>query len=383
MMQFVALRDIKEGMCVSENVCDDQGRTLIARGQLIGPHHIARLRKFRIESLFIDPHHGESVVKPTKTELRERCVEVMKGSFSQISGEFNEKRVALDAAAIKDVSARLVDALMESKNPLVTLLDISAGPDKTMQHSVNTAVLAVVLAIDMHIPEPMLRELAVAMMFHDVGAIFLPDELVRKTSPLNAQEIQMMRQHVHLGCEHLLRSDAIGSVAANIILRHHETIDGAGYPNGVPDEKLTTLMKIAHVVEIYDTLTTGRPWMPAVLPDIAISYIISNAGRLFAKDVVIKLCQRIALYPVGSAVQLTTGECGIVAGILPKAPTRPVLLVHYDHRGNPLKSPMVVDLMRDLNRAVVRSAATLPQLLQAKSGELILRPVDPTLANLG
>jgi len=383
MMQFVALRDIKEGMCVSENVCDEQGRTLIARGQRIGSHHIARLRKFRIESLFIDPNNGESVVKPTKTELRERCVEVMKGAFCQITGEFKEKRVALDAAAIKDVSGRLVDALMQSKNPLVTLIDISAGLDKTLQHSVNTAVLGVVIAIDMHIPEPMLRELAVALLFHDVGTIFLPDELVKKRGPLSPEEIQTMRQHVHLGCEHLLRSNAIGSVAANIILRHHETIDGAGYPNGVPDEKLTTLMKIAHVVEIYDTLTTGRPWMPAVLPDIAISYIISNAGRLFAKEVVIKLCQRIALYPVGSAVQLTTGECGIVAGILPKAPTRPVLLVHYDHKGNLLKSPIIVDLMRDLNRAVVRSAATLPQLLQAKSGELILRPVDPVLANLG
>ena len=383
MMQFVALRDIKEGMCVSENVDDEHGRTLIARGQRIGLHHIARMRKFRIESIFIDPNHGEALVRPTKTELRERCVNVLKGAFSQIPQEFAEKKIALDAAAIKNVSGGLVDALMQSKNPLVTLIDINTGPDKTLQHSVNTAVLAVVLAIDMRVPEAMVRELAIAMLCHDVGAIFLPDALVCATRPFNADEAQIMRRHVQLGHDHLLRSGAVGGVAANIILRHHETIDGAGYPHGVPDEKLTTLMKIAHVAEIYDTLTTGRPWMPAVLPDIAVSYIISNAGRLFAKDVVIKLCQRIALYPVGSAVQLTTGECGIVAGILPKAPTRPVILVHYDHRGNALKSPIVVDLMRDLDRAVVRSAATLPQLLQAKSGELILRPVDPVLANLG
>ncbi len=383
MMQFVALRDIKEGMCVSENVDDEHGRTLIARGQRIGYHHIARLRKFRIDSIFIDPNNGEAVVKPTKTELRERCVTVLKGAFCQVSQDFTRKKIALDPVAIKEVSGGLVDALMQSKNPLVTLVDISAGPDKTLQHSVNAAVLAIVLAIDMRVPEPMLRELAVAMLFHDIGTIFLPDELVNKRGPFTAQEAQTMRQHVQLGCDHLLHSGTISSIAANIILRHHETIDGAGYPNGVPEERLTTLMKIAHVVEIYDTLTTGRPWMPPVLPDIALSYIISNAGKLFAKDVVIKLCQRIALYPVGSAVQMTTGECGIVAGILPKAPTRPVVLVHYDHRGNLMKSPMVVDLMRDLNRAIVRSAATLPQLLQAKSGELVLRPVDPMLANLG
>ena len=383
MMQFVALRDMKEGMCVAEDVCDDNGRVLIAHGQRIGLHHIARMRKFRIEAIFIDPNNGEALVKPTKTELRERCVKVLKGAFCQVAQDFAEKKIALDSAAIKDVSGGLVDALMQSKNPLVTLIDISAGPDKTLQHSVNAAVLAIVIAMDMRIPEPMLRELAVALLFHDIGTIFLPDELVKMTRPPNADEIQLMRQHVQLGCDHLLRGNAISSVAANIILRHHETINGKGYPNGVPDEKLTTLMKIAHVVEVYDTLTTGRPWMPAVLPDIAVSYIISNAGTLFAKDVVIKLCQRIALYPVGSAVQLTTGECGIVAGILPKAPTRPVLLVHYDHRGNPLKSPIVVDLMRDLNRAIVRSAPTLPQLLQAKSGELKLRPVDPVLANLG
>ena len=382
-MQFVSLQNIKEGMCVAEDVRDTQGRTLIARGQRIGLHHITRLRKFRVEALFIDPNNGEGTVAPTKSELRDRCIETLKTSFSDLTKELENKRIALDTRAIEDVTDRLVEALLQSKKPLVTLIDINAGPDKLMQHSVNTAVLAIVLAIDLHVPAPMLRDLAVAMLFHDAGMMFLPDALLAKTGALTAQEVQTLRQHVHLGSAHLLQSGSISNVAANIILNHHETLEGSGYPKGTCGDKLSLLMRIAHVAEVYDTLTTGRPWMPPVLPDVAISYFISHAGRLFAREVVIALCQRIALYPNGTAVQLNSGECGLVAGTLPKAPTRPAVLLHYDYRGNALKSPMIVDLMTDLQRTVVRSASTLKELLQARNGELTMRPVDPMLANLG
>ena len=383
MMQFASLKEITEGMCVAEDVCDDSGRVLIGRGQRLGHHHLSRLRKFRIESIFIDPENGESVVKPTKTELRNKCVEVLKKSFEQIGPDFAKKKVALDAIAIKEATSGLVEGLMKSKNPLVTLIDINAGPDKLMQHSVNTAVLATVLAIDRHVPEPMVKDLAAAMLFHDFGTMFLPDAVLQKPCALTPQEALLMRQHVPLGCAHLLQTDAISSVSANVILRHHELLDGSGYPEGRGGDKLSLLMQIACIAETYDTLTTGRPWMPPVLPDVALSYIIANAGRLFAKEVVISLCQRVALYPVGSAVQLNTGECGIVAGTLPKAPTRPALLVHVDHRGKTLSSPMIVDLMRDSQRSVVRSASTLPALLQVRNSEVVMRSVDPVMANLG
>ena len=176
-MQFVAAKDVREGMCVAQDVCDPMGRVLIARGQKVAQHHIVRLRKFEISSIFIDPAHGESVARPARSELRAQCEQALGSAFQQMRQDFAEKRVNLDAATLKAAANTLVDSLMRSKSPMVTLCDIGADSDRLMQHSVNVAVLGISIAIDLQVPEEMLRELAVALLFHDVGMIFLPEEL--------------------------------------------------------------------------------------------------------------------------------------------------------------------------------------------------------------
>lgn len=380
-MQFVAARDLREGMCVAEDVKDAYGRTLIARGQRLGLHHIVSLRRFRVESLFIDPRGGETVEKPTQSELRRQCEEVLRSSRDQLTKNFTEKRIALDTQSIQAIADKLVEALVKSKNPLVTLLDVSSSSDHLMQHSVNTSVLALALAIDLRVPEPMLNDLAVAMMFHDIGMIFLPDELSRKTTPLTAEEVETLRQHPHLAADHLLRANAVSSVAANLILSHHEHLNGSGYPQKLAGDKLSVLMRIMHVTEIYDTLTTPHFGHPAVLPDAAISYLLSNIGTLFAKEVVLALCKRVALYPPGIAVRLNSGEYGVVAGVLATAPMRPVVLLHTDNKGKRLKDPMIVDLAQEQRRAIMQSGTCLDTLIESKDRSQL--PIDPVLANLG
>src|ERR1051325_3514796 len=110
-MEFVASGQIREGMCVAEDVTDPQGRTLIARGQRIGFHHIVRLRKFGIQSLFIDPKNGEGVAKPGKSEIRKQCEAVLSASCAKLTQEFAAKRINLDGAAIRAAMENLVESL--------------------------------------------------------------------------------------------------------------------------------------------------------------------------------------------------------------------------------------------------------------------------------
>lgn len=379
-MQFVGLRDVREGMCVAEDIRDQFGRTLLARGQKVGQHHIVRLRKFGVESIFIDERHGENIPKPTKSELRDQCVKVLSGVCGKLAQEFAAKRIVLDAQAIQAATDNLVESLINSRNSVVTLLDVSTSTDKVFQHSVNTAVLATALGVDLRVPAPMLKDLAAAMLFHDIGMIFLPDTLLHKTQPLTAEEFLALRNHPLVGFEHLARTDAVSSVAANIVLRHHEALDGTGYPHGMGGDKLSILMRIAAVAEAYDSLTSTRFGIPAALPDAVVSYMVANANKRFASEIVVALCKRIALYPVGTAVQLNSGEFGVVAGILPRAPMRPVILAHTDNRGKPLKEPVIVDLTQDMRRTVARSGSDLQTLMTSKDAA---RPVDPNYATIG
>ena len=382
-MQFVASRDAREGMCVAEDVCDANGRVLIARGQRLGVHHLVRMRRFRIRSFFIDPTNGETVVKKTRADLREECQQVLGDALGQLRREFATKRVRLDAASINTATDNLLNALMKAKKPLVTLCDVSASSDRLLQHSVNVAVLGIVLAVDLRLPQDLLHDLAVALLFHDVGMIFMPDALVYASRPPTPAQVSTLEQHARLGFEHLVHSEAVSHAACGLILRHHERLDGSGYPQCALGEQLSLPARIVAVAEAYDSLTSLHLGVPAVLPDAAISHIIGRAGTQFAPDVAVALARRIALYPVGTAVQLTTGECGLVAGLLPDMPHRPIILAHTDHRGRTLPQPLIVDLTSDKDRGILRAAPTLDALKQSRRPDYTPPTIDPLYANLG
>ena len=382
-MQFVVSRNAREGMCVAEDIYDPHGRVLITRGQRLGTHHLVRLRKFQIRAIFIDPTQGEVVVKPTRADLREQCLQMLAHAFQQLRQGQTGERVCLDTAAIMAAADALIAALKDGSKPLVTLTDAGMDGDRLLQHSVNVAVLGILIGHDMRVPADALRDLAVALLFHDVGMIFLPDELLHATCPPTSAQAALIRQHAPLGYEHLARTEAFTPDACELILFHHARLDQSGYLYGLRGDALCVPSRILAAVETYATLTGPRFGIPAVLPDAAISYLIRGSGTQFAPDVAAALCRRIALYPEGTAVQLNSGEYGIVAGLHPDQPHRPVVLIHLDNRGKTLKQPLIVDLTADPGRAILRSAPTLPLLRQCKLLEHAPAPIDPLLANLG
>jgi HD-GYP domain-containing protein (c-di-GMP phosphodiesterase class II) len=382
-MQFVVSRHAREGMCVAEDICDSHGRVLIARGQRLGNHHLIRLRKFHIRAIFIDPARGETVVKATRSELRNQCQQTLSDACDQIRQKPAAGQAQLNTASIMAAADNLIAALKKGKKALVTLSDVGIDDDRLLQHSVSVAVLGVLIGINIRIPSEALRDLAAALLFHDIGMISLPDELLNSAQPPTSAQVSLISEHAQMGYEHLVRTGAFSEDICDLVRCHHERLDGSGYPQGLRAGKLSPLVQIMAVVETYVSLTSTRLGIPAVLPDEAISYLIRNAGTQFAPGVVAALCRRIALYPEGTAVQLNSGEYGVVAGLHPEQPHRPVVLVHLDNKGVSLKQPMIVDLTADPGRGILRSAPTLALLRQSKLPEHAPVPIDPILANLG
>ena len=164
-MQFVVSRNAREGMCVAEDIYDPHGRVLITRGQRLGTHHLVRLRKFQIRAIFIDPTQGETVVKPNRADLREQCLGALAGAFQQLRQGQTGERVRLDTAAIMAAVDTLIDALKDGGKPLVTLTGAGMDGDRLLQHSVNVAVLGILLAHALRVPADTLRDLAVPSCF--------------------------------------------------------------------------------------------------------------------------------------------------------------------------------------------------------------------------
>ena len=284
---------------------------------------------------------------------------------------------------MRSAAESLVSSLLKARKSVVTLSNSGEAGDHQTQHAVNVAALAVALGIDFRLPNDALREIGSAMLLHDVGLMLLPADLTQRTSPPDSDQIQQLKKHTVLGYEYVLKTGALSPDGASLVLSHHERLNGTGYPQKLKGAQLTLPIKIVAVAEAFDSLTSDRHGIPAVLPDAAIDWMLAQSGRLFEKAVVQALSQRIALYPNGSAVRLTTGETGVVAGTLPRSPRRPIVLVHFDSKGRELKNPMIVDLTKETGRAIARCAPSMETLQAARETGNAVSTIDPVLAAVG
>lgn len=131
------------------------------------------------------------------------------------------------------------------------------------------------------------RHMRYSSPLHDIGKIGIPDSILRKRGPLTAEEYETMKRHTILGYE--LLKDARSSFlveGASIALTHHEKWDGTGYPNRLAGESIPLSGRIVSVVDVFDALTSKRPYKDAWSPDRAIEHIASERGKHFDPDLV-------------------------------------------------------------------------------------------------
>ncbi|MCD8493821.1 MAG: HD domain-containing protein [Geovibrio sp.] len=117
---------------------------------------------------------------------------------------------------------------------------------------------------------------------HDVGKIGIPDNILLKPGPLDAEEWRLMKEHPKIGFKIIggHRSELL-QTAATVALTHHEKWDGSGYPDGLKGEEIPIIGRIAAVADVFDALTSVRPYKAAWSIEKAVDYIRSESGRHF------------------------------------------------------------------------------------------------------
>jgi putative two-component system response regulator len=137
------------------------------------------------------------------------------------------------------------------------------------------------------LPAEFVNELTLAAPLHDVGKIGVPDYVLRKPDRLDAQEFAIMQQHTVIGHRILADSQSpLLVLGAEIALTHHEKFDGTGYPNGLAGDKIPLCGRIVAVADVFDALTSRRPYQTPWGPVEAKSHIVSRSGSQFDPRVV-------------------------------------------------------------------------------------------------
>jgi diguanylate cyclase (GGDEF)-like protein/putative nucleotidyltransferase with HDIG domain len=159
-------------------------------------------------------------------------------------------------------------------------------PD-TVTHSLHVSIRCVEMARALALDEDRLEDLRIAARLHDIGKIAVPDTILAKPGPLDADEFRLVKTHATVGAE-LLSSWGLPGPAA-IIRQHHERVDGAGYPMGLHGDQISLEARIIHVADAFTAMTRDRPYRTALSEEDALAELARRAGSQFDPDVVAAL----------------------------------------------------------------------------------------------
>jgi HD-GYP domain-containing protein (c-di-GMP phosphodiesterase class II) len=337
-------RDVRTG--VAEHA------PLLRAGTAITPHFRAALIRQGINAVYIDDELSAGIDVPDVLTERTRneAESALQRAYEDIpvalgNGETVSEKAVGDLKKIAHLIARDIAA---SGDAVLALTDLAGADAYTLQHSIDVTVLGLVLGrrvlnlfgwpnyrgerIFTGIDER-LTSLGVGLLLHDIGKLVVPSPILHKEGPLDAAEWELMRHHPVAGVE-LLPGHTISSLAKSVVRSHHERWDGSGYPEGRAGSKIAQFARIASVADVYDAVTSARPYRGAAPAHVGYRIILDGAGKEFDPEVVEAFQKLVAPYPVGTEVDLADGSRGIVASVPPEAPDQPTVRITHRPDGS-------------------------------------------------
>jgi HD-GYP domain-containing protein (c-di-GMP phosphodiesterase class II) len=257
----------------------------------------------------------------------------------------NRSRVALSR-----IIQYLVEHAVDEPRAHLALLSLKEEDvSYRVQHPVNRAILAVALGHRIGLNRSALLDLGLCALTCDLGMVGLPDDLLEKAGPLDPVERAAMEKHPLTSTLQVLAGGRLDTSTRRRVLanfEHHLGFDMGGYPHVLAWDSLHLFSRIIAVCETYDAMTTTTPWRMGLLPDEALAQLVELAGGQLDPALVSALVNMVGRFPLGSAVLLDTGEVGVVYlnHPDPRDHLRPVLRLVLDADGEPIRTPVILDL---------------------------------------
>ena len=278
-----------------------------------------------------------------------------------------------DSRAFRRVVFSLVDSLSEDEFGLLALAAIKNFDEYTYSHSLNVGVLSIALGQRIGLSKLRLAHLGTAGMLHDMGKVHIPKEVIDKPGALTDEEWEMMKGHTRFGVEEILKTrgaDEIGLISLMVSFQHHWNMDGTGYPEREDGQEQILFSRIVRICDTYDAMTTPRAYQTVpVLPHYALRVLWARRNTYFDPILVKVFTQMLGIYPIGSCLELATGEVAVVTRQNPGCTDAPVVAIVLD-RNKQKSDGDTVDLAADKERKIAR--AIYPEQYDINPGSYIM-----------
>ncbi len=296
--------------------------------------HDLRLRNYKIAT----PVEQEL---PRARKAFHRSEEVMAAFFNDVRSDKVPQIADLKGAVID-----IVDSMIDNPDALIWIARLRDEDIRTYNHSVKVALYLVAFGRHLGFPKEDLAHLGMIGMLADVGKSKLPRALIEKPGMLSPAEFGLMKEHVSEGIKSLKKTMKLPPAVEMGIAQHHERMDGTGYPLGLKGGAISIHGRMAAICDCFAALITPRAYANPAAPQEALMNMFQWAGTAFPEALIEQFVQAVGVFPIGSLVELSSGEVAAVLAHNRVRRLEPRVLILTSSDKNPLAKPKELDLHR-------------------------------------
>jgi HD-GYP domain-containing protein (c-di-GMP phosphodiesterase class II) len=284
------------------------------------------------------------------TAIVEKEIEVAKviyeESNSAVEGIFNQvlRDGTVDLDEASKTTRNIVASILRNPDAFMLLQRIREKDVYRYNHAINSCALAATFCRHMGFSRNEIQDISLGALMLDIGIIMLPESLINSKDSLSPESFELVRNHVNLGIELINNTADIPSIVRDMILTHHERINGEGYPNKLKGNQIPICGRIAAIVDCYDAMISNRPYKKRISPTEALCAMYKWRNIDFQEELIEQFIQCIGTYPTGSMVELSSGQVGIVMSQNRVRRLYPKVLVILNADKVKYEEPHIIDL---------------------------------------
>ncbi len=277
-------------------------------------------------------------------ELKRAAKICEKGKAAVVS-MFQDARMgkAIEADAAAPLVEEISHSVMRNPGALIGLARLKTADDYAYMHSVAVCALMIALARQLGLDESQTRDAGMAGLLHDLGKAMIPIEILNKPGKLTDEEFAVVKTHPDEGLKLLLAGIGVSEMTRDVCFHHHEKVDGSGYPQRLNGETMSLFAKMGAVCDVYDAITSNRPYKAGWDPAESIKRMAEWKGH-FDPTIFQAFVKSLGIYPVGSLVRLESGKLGVVVGRSGQSLLKPQVKVFFSTKAQAHVRPEIIDL---------------------------------------
>ena len=396
-MKKVKVKSLKGNEILALPIVTDGGTVLIHADVELKPELINRAIRLGIKSLYIKDYPEEVINKENYNHIvisseddyddvynegqdvsDSECADVKNEKTTEYNNKYIENHIykveetAINSRTIiKDVlekhiyrhnsdlkvigeqAEKIIESVIEEPEVITNITEMRNISTDMYTHCINVCALSTIMALRLKMSEKQVRNISIGAILHDIGLRYIKVPYMNTNETyMNVKDALEYKKHTIFGYSSLQDEGWIPDIAKEIILLHHERIDGKGYPFQHKGDKIKTEVKLVSLCDDFESLISGVGSTKLKIYE-AIEYIKANQGIKYDATITDKLLESVAVYPVGINVITSEGEMGVVVRQNHKFTDRPVIKMLKHADGSPYKDDVEKDLMKYLTLFIV------------------------------